>query len=824
MKCQRSSRLLAKSYPTGKHPAGPPDYALLTQHSRDVGEACAALVDVVGRTVLHRTGISVNFDEFGKVMKAVGWFEDIGKANSHFQDMVTCAPQIEQLLRHETISGMLLWREEALRRWIEPSLGEWFIPALWAAMGHHRKFDQDTIANKNCPSLNVFLGHEDFKVILRDLGRDLALTQPPPTLTDLTIAADTREPCDVAARNALRDLKDAFKEAKAEFSSDEWRRRIGVMKALGIAADVAASAVAAEGEMASNYSLTDFINQTLTVGLTDADFNRLIHEWALRHCGEKKFSNPSKLGSGLEVRPFQTEVADSPSLVTLARAGCGSGKSLAAYLWAKAWRAKTGQSNFRLFFCLPTTGTTTEHFKDYALESGVPSSLAHSRSGVDLKSLAETACQEADSGIGDAALGALNDARDKIESLALWDTPLVVSTADTVLGLMANARKSLYAFPAIASSVIVFDEIHAFDNRLFGHLLMFLKFFPNQPILLMTASLPAHRLDILRSVRPDLNIVNGPREFEELKRYELHRSASEDDAWRAVEACVAANGKMLWVRNRVEWANETYKACLERFPDATVNVYHSRFRYKDRSGLHRYVIDRFKEEPTRAQILIATQVAEMSLDLSADLLVTDIAPIPSLIQRLGRLNRKSEPRNPRQPKTSLVCGLPPAKSEKDKPWLPYAENDINDAESWLRELIARGNPLSQYDLADAFGGFSNAEAFDIDDADEAACFVSGLWETRPGKTRGDGYTVSVILDEDLKRCDRRGRNGEPTRDWLTEHEVAIPFKSEVLKWGLTGNRRIASSQFITYDFNSETMKGTGARWANEQPTANCHVL
>ncbi len=820
MSRKSSSRLLAKSYPTGKHPGGPPDYALLTQHSRDVAEACAALVNVVGRIVLQRAGIGVDFDEFQKVMRAVGWFEDLGKANSHFQDMVTVAPQIQQLLRHETISGMLLWQDERLRKWIEPALGEWFIPALWAAMGHHRKFDRDTKANTT-PSLDVYLNHPDFAAILDGLGHDLGLPPSPHLTRKTVIAADTREPCDVAARNALRDLKDDFKEAEAAFASDEWRRRIAVMKALGIAADVAASAVAAEGKMASEYSLTDFINQTLTVGLTDSDFDRLIHEWAWKQCERYGPPNAAGFPPDFEIRPFQNEVAASPSLVTLARAGCGSGKSLAAYLWAKAWCAKTGQSNFRLFFCLPTTGTTTEHFKDYALESGVPASLAHSRSGVDLKSIAETTNQESDSGASDAALGAINDARDKIESLALWDTPLVVATADTVLGLMANARKSLYAFPAIAASAVVFDEVHAFDDRLFGHLLAFLKCFPNQPALLMTASLPAHRLEALRTVRADLQVVNGPREFEERERYELRRSTGEDDAWRAVANCVAANGKTLWVRNRVDWANETYEACLKRFPDVTVNVYHSRFRYTDRSGLHRYVIDRFKETPRRAQILIATQVAEMSLDLSADLLVTDIAPIPSLIQRLGRLNRKPAPEGP-QP--ALVCGLPAARSEKDKPALPYAEDDMRDAERWLGELVERSKPLSQYDLADAFGHFSGADGFDLDDADEAACFMSGLWQTRPGKTRGDGYTVSVILAEDLQRCDRRDRNGEPTRDWLTEHEVAIPFKSEVLKWGLTGHRHVAPAQFITYDFNSETMKGAGARWASEQPTANCHIL
>jgi CRISPR-associated endonuclease/helicase Cas3 len=111
--------------------------------------------------------------------------------------------------------------------------------------------------------------------------------------------------------------------------------------------------------------------------------------------------------------------------------------------------------------------------------------------------MAETAMQEEaheeERDTAAAARTALQAERDKIESLALWSTPLVVTTADTVLGLMSNARRAIYSLPAIMCSAIVFDEIHAFDEQLFGHLLVFLKHFPRLPVLLMTASLPEER-------------------------------------------------------------------------------------------------------------------------------------------------------------------------------------------------------------------------------------------------------------------------------------------------------------------------------------------
>jgi CRISPR-associated endonuclease/helicase Cas3 len=201
----------------------------------------------------------------------------------------------------------------------------------------------------------------------------------------------------------------------------------------------------------------------------------------------------------------------------------------------------------------------------------------------------------------------------------------------------------------------------------------------------------------------------------------------------------------------------------------------------------------------------------MSLDLSADLLISDIASIPALIQRLGRLNRRSTPDNKLPPKRCIVRPI------ADDDALPYRKDEIALARRWLDELRKLDKALSQRDLANAFVTFDGIDEVDIHEAEERAWFFgvpgkSGLWRSRQGLTREEGYTVSVILESDLTSCMDITRRGEPKRDWIREHEVAIPFKQCVLGWERVGALRLAPGDEVHYDYNETTHEGTGASW------------
>jgi CRISPR-associated endonuclease/helicase Cas3 len=200
----------------------------------------------------------------------------------------------------------------------------------------------------------------------------------------------------------------------------------------------------------------------------------------------------------------------------------------------------------------------------------------------------------------------------------------------------------------------------------------------------------------------------------------------------------------------------------------------------------------------------------MSLDLSADLLITDLAPIPALIQRLGRLNRFAE--TDEGPSGVSLFTEPP-----DFP--PYLEEDLVRARKWLNELGKEDRRLSQRDLSEAFSGLDVARAVDLQAARRKAVFVSGLWQTFPASTRSEGYSMPVVLQEDYERFPNdKLRDSAFRRDWLREHEVSIPIRAEMRHWKPFGQTPIAPRDAVTYGHidSQDPAKRTGAAWADHR--------
>jgi len=197
--------------------------------------------------------------------------------------------------------------------------------------------------------------------------------------------------------------------------------------------------------------------------------------------------------------------------------------------------------------------------------------------------------------------------------------------------------------------LIVLDEIQLMDEALATstQLAAFRERFGtcgNAPCVWMSAT-----------VRPDwLNTVDFPRLPREIRLNDAdlatklvsdrtHASKSLAPAppeCRAPAGCAAfalkhhkPGTRTLVIVNTVPRAREVFCAIRKDFP-ATV-LLHSRFRPGDRASATA-LLDHI---PPEGQIVVATQVLEAGVDITSRLLVTDVAPWGSMVQRFGRVNR-----------------------------------------------------------------------------------------------------------------------------------------------------------------------------------------
>jgi CRISPR-associated endonuclease/helicase Cas3 len=128
----------------------------------------------------------------------------------------------------------------------------------------------------------------------------------------------------------------------------------------------------------------------------------------------------------------------------------------------------------------------------------------------------------------------------------------------------------------------------------------------------------------------------------------------------------------------------------------------------------------------------------MSLDLDADLLITELAPASSLIQRMGRCNRSSEGRDPE--KHGRVFIYDPLGSS------PYEEEAVQTGRD-LITAIGVHEPIRQSDLASALDTLNEAK-----EPGKRCLFTMAMWESYSGNDfrDTDEFTVSALLESRLK--------------------------------------------------------------------------
>ena len=227
-----------------------------------------------------------------------------------------------------------------------------------------------------------------------------------------------------------------------------------------------------------------------------------------------------------------------------------------------------------------------------------------------------------------------------------FNKPVTVSTIDSLLKYFINIGRFNIATKNFLNSVIIIDEVHAYDFKLMGFLKRFFELCKemNVPVCLMSASIPNKIKELLGvSSYP---VITEKALFEK-KANEIFKIDSFLDV--DIDSIVAkfkAGKNVLVIRNTVHKATQIYKKLKELGIDKRdIVLYHSAFKKRDRAKKEKLIF--YKLDPKKPKlnqnkpfILVATQIVEVSLDIDFDVMFTDNAPIDSLIQRFGRVNRK----------------------------------------------------------------------------------------------------------------------------------------------------------------------------------------
>lgn len=702
----------------------------LAEHSHDVLNAAQTMfVDNDGPSALGLAWLRFfrltlkHWPSFRANLEAAALLHDIGKANDGFQDAMVYGGD-RQLLRHEHLSALMLALPD-MQAWLAANPLLQPVLIISAVAGHHLKASRTPPKRAGYPAFGAsYCGRDNQVLVIRepeavmallgDVARRLDLRTPPEVPTFWTLDGSGGVDLIQARGNVERLFKRVRRDGQTPM--------LPALKAALIAADAAGSGLPREG-----HRIEDWLRETFNGSrLTGADIHTEV--LANRIAEIERHKRAAEPDYRFRFHDFQDGAGGLPSRALLL-AACGTGKTLAAWRWIAAQLDAAAAQH--AIFLYPTRATATEGFKDYV--SHAPEHWATLLTGTaryELRGMFDNP----DDPRGERSYE--TDAR--LFAVGVWRKRLLSATVDQFLGFMQQVYASACLLPVLAKSVVVIDEVHSFDTDLFSALTRFLEAF-DLPVLCMTASLPSQRRQRLEGLgfRPypeNLGAFDDLRRLAEAPRYRVARLDDSEAAERIAKQALSQHQRVLWVVNTVDRCQQLSK----RLSDHDVLCYHSRFRLQDRNQRHREVIQRFAE-PSGGLLAITTQVCEMSLDLDADLLISEHAPITALIQRMGRCNRHHKPGR----RLGEVYLYAPENRR------PYDAAEIDAADAFIADLCAAAEGVSQTFLEQRLEHYSAKTA--IEPKRLTAFLDDGPW-ARGGEEAlrdGDDFTVPAIRDTDI---------------------------------------------------------------------------
>src|SRR5574344_101146 len=214
---------------------------------------------------------------------------------------------------------------------------------------------------------------------------------------------------------------------------------------------------------------------------------------------------------------------------------------------------------------------------------------------------------------------------------------------------VASVVYGIKGFEAMANDIagcdVILDEIHTYSDVIQAIVLNLIEVLKSLRcrIHIGTATMPTVLYNKI------LSLLGGDKFVYQVKlpdnilqtfdRHIIHKVESFDDCYCLINQYLSEKSKILIVCNQVKRAQLLYESLTVHYPEISKMLIHSRFKRSRRQELESKLKYNYNEM-TQPCIVVSTQVVEVSLDISFDVMITECAPIDALIQRFGRINRK----------------------------------------------------------------------------------------------------------------------------------------------------------------------------------------
>ncbi|MDR1926122.1 MAG: CRISPR-associated helicase/endonuclease Cas3 [Endomicrobium sp.] len=381
-----------------------------------------------------------------------------------------------------------------------------------------------------------------------------------------------------------------------------------------------------------------------------------------------------------EIQTFMSELEENPTL-TIIEAPTGSGKTEAALIYAiKLINAGLAES---IIFALPTQASANAMFErlekiaSKIFKDNGSLILAHGKAQFNKEYIthlkSKPKCNEDKDN-----LNSFNDALNWLtqSKKRVFLGQIGVCTIDQVLLSVLPIKHNFVRSLGISKSVLIVDEIHAYDTYMHGLLdeVLERQYKLKSPVILLSATMQTKRkVELLKkwnaqlekgseayplitsvTIREDgYSIIeknipsnNNKKTVKLSKIKTINMSITKEVLQQCID-CALQSGRVAIICNTVKEAQNTAKMLNELITDKSIAIklFHSKYRFKDRLDIEVECLKKCgKNGKARKYILVATQVIEQSVDLDFDFMITQLCPADLLFQRLGRLHRHSNVR------------------------------------------------------------------------------------------------------------------------------------------------------------------------------------